>query len=275
MGIFTPPNMIITFANIIFFIVVQTLFFKFVASKQFNNVLGNKVGIFNTYVKYNPQFKAAVEEFLGSDQVKAIEEAAKTQEKERNAANNDLIKSWIGIPLVVAVVILLIFIWLLFKQSTDSGNAWSSIDTAILTLVVGAYATELMFFFGIVRRYEFYGDQQIYSRLYDGIHNNINRKPLTKAGQKLNDDIMMVVDAKMTMTDLMEKHKDLAKNLVPDSSRLLNKIKKGVRLAKNNPEELQKALAKTLVKNTSQDDRAFAQQVANDTQQFLDQFKRL
>ena len=48
-------NLIVVFCNVIFFIVVQTLFFKFIASKQFNVVLADKVGIINELAKQEGQ----------------------------------------------------------------------------------------------------------------------------------------------------------------------------------------------------------------------------
>jgi ABC-type transport system involved in cytochrome bd biosynthesis fused ATPase/permease subunit len=214
MGIFQPANMIITFANVIFFMIVQTLFFKFVASKQFNEVLNEKVGIFNEYLKYNKDFKNTVTDYLESNQVKELQSTAKQQEQKRESENMNLIKKWIGTPLVISVVILLFFLLLLFKQSGDKENGWSSIDTAILTLVVGAYSTEIMFYLGIVSQYEFYGDQQIYSRLYDGVHNNITRKPVTKEGKVLNVDIKKVLNGDMKVSNLLEKHPNLSKDFM-------------------------------------------------------------
>ena len=236
MGIFQPANMIITFANVIFFIVVQTLFFKLVASKQFNQVLNDKMGIFNEYLKYNKDFKNSVTEYLGSEQVKELQDIAKQQEKKRESENMDLIKKWVGIPLVLAVIILFVFIFLLFRQSGDKDNGWSSIDTAILTLVVGAYSTEIMFYLGIVQQYEFYGDQQIYSRLYNGIHNNVTRKPVTQEGQVLSGDLKKVLNGDMKLSEAMEKHPDLSKDLMESGIKIKSQLTANVTDIINNPE---------------------------------------
>lgn len=264
MGIFEPPNMIITFANIIFFIVVQTLFFKYVASKQFNNVLDDKVGILNEYLKYNTGFRTSVEEYLNSEQAKELQNAAKEQNKKREDANTDLMKTWIGIPLVIAVVILLFFIYLLFKQSSDSQNKWSSIDTAILSLVVGAYSTEIMFYLGIVRQYEFYGDQQIYSRLYDGVHNSVNREPVTKEGAALNKDIKKVMNAEMKMSEFMEKHKDMSTDIMKYGLTAKSKLMNNFADIMDNPK-----LKESLNSETGQKSQSLLGKVAKEAEEVL------
>ena len=102
--LFASPNMIITFSNVIFFIVVQTFFFKYIASKQFNVVLSDKVGILNEYLKYDPEMTESIKQFTTSEEANEIKSKAKIQEKEREKLNKQRIKLWVGVPLVIATI---------------------------------------------------------------------------------------------------------------------------------------------------------------------------
>lgn len=170
-GVFDPNNMLVVVANVIFFIVVQTLFFRFVATRQFLNVISNKVGIFNEYLKYDPETSEKVKEYVNTDDTKNAHVAGKEEKKKRNKKNTVLILKWIGPVLMIALGFLIYYIVQVAKQST-----WSMVDGSMLSLVVLAYSTELLFYFLIVRQYEFYGDQELYSAYYNGMANRIMEK---------------------------------------------------------------------------------------------------
>jgi len=165
---FESSNMIIMLFNILFFIVVQTLFFKKVASQQFSNVLKDKVDILNTYLNQDAETTLEMKTYLESDKVKQIYEKANIQEKERIDINNTLTNNKIWYPFI-PLIFLLIGGFIFGLRFSNIFGKWSNTDSWILSLVVLAYTTELMFFFQIVRKYEFYGDQRIYSSLYSTI----------------------------------------------------------------------------------------------------------
>ena len=101
-------NLIVVFCNVIFFIVVQTLFFKFIASKQFNVVLADKVGIINELAKHDPFTSKQINKYLKSKAAKELEKKAKVQSEMREIKNRELIKKWIGPPLAGALILLLL-----------------------------------------------------------------------------------------------------------------------------------------------------------------------
>ena len=160
-NVFKSQNMIIIMSNIIFFIMVQTAFFYFIASKQFNNVLLDKVDIITNYANNNPDVKYSIKETLESEKWQEIYDIAKDQKIERSKENVRLIIKWI-LPIIIFGLALLIYF--VSKLRIKKEN-WSNVDNALLILVVGAFSTELLFFFGIVSKYNFYGDQQIYNNL--------------------------------------------------------------------------------------------------------------
>jgi len=170
---FTASNLLGIFCNIFLFIVVQTLFFYTVASKQFNMVLEEKVDILNTYFKYDKESAENMEEYLKSERVRQIKEDAKVQEKNRNEANIQLIKDEIGPLLLITTGFILLVI---FAMRMNKENKWSSFektDKVLLGSVLLAYSTELLFFFGIVRQFEFVGDHEILFKFFQNIRTKL------------------------------------------------------------------------------------------------------
>lgn len=188
--VFESSNMIVILANIIFFMVVQTLFFKYVASRQFNIVLEDKANIVEEYLKHDPKANAKFREFKNSERVKAIQKAASDQEKIRETENMSNTMMWIGIPLLIVVALLIFFIGKLFFKKEE----WDTTDSILLSFVVFAYVIEVLFYLGIVRQYQFYGDQAIYDNLYRKVNENVNKYPATIKGRELDskfDDTLM------------------------------------------------------------------------------------
>jgi hypothetical protein len=184
--LFRLSNMVIIFSNILFFITVQTLFFKFIASKLFEIVLEDKVDILNEYVKYDEQQKEKIKVYMEKEETKELVKKGSEQEKKRDKLNNKLIMKWIGIPFVIVIIIFIASVARLKLQ----GKYWNKIHTGLLLLVVSAYLTELFVFFGIVKQYQFYGDQQIYSTLYNNLYNEskseLNNESNNESNNKLN-----------------------------------------------------------------------------------------
>jgi hypothetical protein len=188
--VFASSNMIVVFANIIFFILVQTLFFKYVASKQFNIVLEDKANIVEQYLKHDVKANKLYKKFKKSDDIKTLKDTAEHQEDVRESINLSSTMMWIGIPFIIGIMFLVFFIGRLYFKN----EVWDSVDTLLLSFVVFAYATEIMFYLGIVRKYQFYGDQSIYSNIYSGINENINKNPVTPEGKKLQTNLETMIN---------------------------------------------------------------------------------
>jgi Na+/glutamate symporter len=140
--------------------VVQTFFFIFIASKQYENVLADKMNIVSRYVNKNETVKQNFRE-LKSEYLKKSGSAAKKQYDERQVQNKSLINKFCVLPIAVALAVLMYVIFVM-----GSKNPWNNIDSLNLVLVLLAYATELYFFFFVVRKYEFVGDHYIFSNIF-------------------------------------------------------------------------------------------------------------
>lgn len=141
------------FTNVIFFIVVQTIFFLYIASKQFENVLKDKLNFIkelsenNVYV-YNIIQKLKKDYTEGKNYSYIV--------RQRDKYNNQILLIYCGIPSCVIVICL---IYILFFMKSE--KSWSNVDSLSLFFVTFAYITEIFFFFCVIYQYIFIGDQTI------------------------------------------------------------------------------------------------------------------
>lgn len=154
-------DLIPVICNVIFFVIVQTLFFKYVASKQYEVVLESKLDFVRTLCDNDPYIKQQI--YTYRDQyLKDNADIVKIQEEKRNEKNMKLYYLYSGIPLAVFSLMLFHVLFLM-----KSRRKWNDVDTLSLIFVTLAYCTELFFFFFIVRKYEFVGDHYIISDVID------------------------------------------------------------------------------------------------------------
>ena len=156
-------DLIPVLSNVIFFVIVQTLFFKYVASKQYEVVLESKLDFIKTICNNDPYLKSKIYDFKDK-YLEENKEKVEQQEKIRNEKNMKLYYMYSGIPFVVFSLMLLHIIFIM-----KSKRKWNDVDTLSLLFVTLAYCTELFFFFFIVRKYEFVGDHYIISETIDKI----------------------------------------------------------------------------------------------------------
>lgn len=171
MGIFSSNNMIINVSNIICFVTIQTMFFYFVASKQFNMVLKDKTEIASSYISQEPTLREMALAYFNSQDWKELVAQGNKQRLQRDRANLQLIWKKIGPIVVIAFVVLCGFI--LKLNYYPANTTWTRTDTILLVLVLGAFTTEFLFFIGIVSQYQHYGDHAIYHNLLTSIKRKI------------------------------------------------------------------------------------------------------
>jgi hypothetical protein len=146
-------DLIPIFLNVIFFIIVQTIFFIYVASKQFENVLKEKLNFVKVLSNNNQYINNIITTLknnyvIGKDYTNVI--------LEREKYNNKLLTIYCGIPMGI---ICLFLIYILFIMKSD--KQWTNVDTLSIFFVTLAYITELFLFFCVISQYIFIGDQYI------------------------------------------------------------------------------------------------------------------
>lgn len=154
---------ILILANVLVFIIFQVTFFYFIGSEQLNTLIGEKVDIVNEYLKYNPDYKSTLKDYIESNEVQSLVSKAQEEKEERNRKNLNHILLWIGIPVSVLLILLFLCVILLKVFKVE----WTAVDNVGLTLIVTAYATELAIYFGVIKKYEFLGDQTLYYYIFD------------------------------------------------------------------------------------------------------------
>ena len=148
------------FINVIFFIVIQTIFFLYIASKQFENILKDKLNFIkqlsenNKYV-YDIIQKLKKEYIEGKNYSDVV--------KQRDKYNNQILLIYCGIPTGIIIICL---IYILFFMKSE--KSWSNVDSLSLFFITFAYITEIFLFFCVIYQYIFIGDQNI---IYNFIYN--------------------------------------------------------------------------------------------------------
>jgi hypothetical protein len=165
---FTRGDWIVVFSNVLFFMVVQTAFFWYIASRQYENVLISKLEMFKLAAQKNSTFKRKLKT-IQEEYTKKYKSQADQLAKEREKINKELTWKYCGklIVVVSGIIGLLVLSYFFVK-----GKSWNNVDTLNMLFVTLAYCTELFFFFFIVRKYEFVGDNYILTNLFQNILND-------------------------------------------------------------------------------------------------------
>lgn len=138
--------------NVLYFMSIQTIFFLFVASKQFENVLKDKLEFVKTLSENNNIVKTYFEEI----KTKYVYKKDFTEIiNQRNNYNNSILFIYCGIPIIIATILLLIT---LYKKSE---REWNKVDSLSIMFVTIAYATELFLFFCVITQYIYIGDMNL------------------------------------------------------------------------------------------------------------------
>ena len=172
---------IIALSNVLFFMIVQMFFFIFIASKQYETVIISKLDIIKKYAEKNMPFKFLLHSYknnyLENNQVEINENS-----KERENNNMKLTYEYCILPIIIVSSIMLLLVVstktdfikkLKIKNTTlenmTEGTQWSEFDTFGLLLVLLAYSTEILFFYFVVKKYEFVNDNAIYNTLFKNV----------------------------------------------------------------------------------------------------------
>lgn len=143
-------DLIPIFMNVMFFMVIQTIFFLYVASKQFENVLIDKINILKVLSENNPYIKSLIQNYKTSYITNKNFDIIIA---ERERYNNEILLIYCGIPIIVISILLL---YVIFFMKSD--KSWNRVDSLSLFFVTLAYLTELFLFFCVITQFIFIGD---------------------------------------------------------------------------------------------------------------------
>lgn len=138
---------ILILCNFCFFIIVQTLFFRFVASELILTIIMDKIKTITNFKGINALFN----NLISNSDLESLKQKGKSDRKERNSKNNMLIIKSIA-PIAGFLLFLIIFL-ILF--SYKKGNKWYLYHTKLLFTIIFAFTSELLIFFLLFRKYDF------------------------------------------------------------------------------------------------------------------------
>lgn len=164
--VINPANLLILFANLLAFVLLQTTFFWFVASRNVEAVLEDKSEYITELMSKRGITLEMLRDYLNSDDAtQKMPEVAKSMRAEREAENFELLKTYI-LPVVIALgsALLLVFLALIVR-----GQPLTSIDLFLLFLVLGAFSTELYFYLTVTSQLIHLSDTRIVYELFNGV----------------------------------------------------------------------------------------------------------
>ena len=141
------------YSSYIFFIIIQTVFFIFVASKQFENILKDKLSFVKILSENNPYVYDIIQK-IKSEYI--VNKDYTSISLYREIYNNELLAIYCGIPMGIIFIFL---VYILFRMKSE--KSWDKVDSLSVFFVTLAYLTELFLFFCVITQYIFVGDQYI------------------------------------------------------------------------------------------------------------------
>ena len=159
------------FINIIVFMIIQTLFFKFIISTEYEHLIKEKLNTINYYISQDEEVKNIIINYK-NNKIETIEKKALEQEKIRDEKNLVLYTYHCIIPILLIVFLFIVIIILnykslIFKKSKNFEN----IDYFNFGLILLVYITNMIIFFFVVKKYYFIGNIEILSTIYNNIIN--------------------------------------------------------------------------------------------------------
>lgn len=162
-----PINLIILFANVSAFIIMQVLFFWFIASKAVERVVENKVDLIVNTSNNIPEIKEKVMIYLND---KTLEEQLKEdsidESYKREKYNSSRLMDYLYKPLSLIITLL----YLSFVYSVYIGYKWSKVDFILLGTVFLAFTTEIIFYVLVIQESQVLGDTELISALMSMIN---------------------------------------------------------------------------------------------------------
>jgi hypothetical protein len=159
------------FINIILFMIIQTIFFKFAISTEYEHLIEEKIGTLNYYITQDPVIKNVIKE-MKDEETKKYKEKAEEDRIIREKENDTLYLYYCIIPILCVVflfivIIILDYFSLIFKNEKKLGY----IHYFNFALILLIYIPNIIVFYYVVKKYQFLGNIEILSSVYNNIIN--------------------------------------------------------------------------------------------------------
>jgi purine-cytosine permease-like protein len=152
-------EMIIVFLNILFFMCIQILFFKYFISKEYDHILKNKFNIVKTYILKDEDLKIKYNNYKNY-YIKNYKNISEKQFEEREKINLKLIYDYCIKP-VIGVMIIIFILYLLPLKSE-----WDNTYYLAILLIVTIYIPEIILYILVFSKYQYIGNIDIITKIY-------------------------------------------------------------------------------------------------------------
>jgi C4-dicarboxylate transporter len=145
--------------------VIQIIFFNFVISKEYDEIIKEKLVTVQYYISKDENL---LKEFkrLKKENLKKFEEKAKLQEQAREKINKNLYLYYCIIP-----ILCLLFVFIVFNLVFKFSNSLTEIQWINFLLVIFVYTPEVIIFLYVVKKYQYIGNVEILSKIYNNLTN--------------------------------------------------------------------------------------------------------
>jgi hypothetical protein len=159
------------FINIIIFMIIQTIFFKFVISTEYESLIKEKLNTVNYYISHDQEVKNIIINYKKNN-IEKIKKKALEKEKIRDKINSKLYLEYCFMPilffiLIFIIIIILNYYSLIFKKS----EKFEGVHYFNFVLILLIYIPNMIIFFFVVKKYQFIGNVEILSTIYNNILN--------------------------------------------------------------------------------------------------------
>lgn len=162
--VFGLENMFVFLCNLLAFVLLETVFFWFVASHSIDRVVEEQAIVFSNYLIDSKQKDLFIKQYLQNElATQILPERAKEVRDKREKDNWNLVMTYI-FPIVVAlgIVIVLVRLFLFLR-----GKPLTTIDYFLLFLVLTSFSTELYFYLTVSSQIIFFPTASLLESLYN------------------------------------------------------------------------------------------------------------
>lgn len=160
-GVWNAPNISLLCANVACFIVCQCLFFYYVGSTQYDNMLQDKVRFIKGFLDESPVLGPVtcvrINDLLSKSRATAKAEMTTRLKKNRRLLMGE--SSWFIVPCILVAVVAGIL--------AHRKGRWSSEHNWSLALIAGCFTTEIFIYFGLFRTHQVVGDYEIIKMIFE------------------------------------------------------------------------------------------------------------
>jgi hypothetical protein len=163
------------FINIIIFMVIQTIFFYTVVSKEYEVLLKEKLNTVNYYLSQDANIKDYLIDLKNDEKnikkLNEIKKKADEQKKVRERANQILYWYYCFIPILCVLFLFVVLIFLfIFTDMFKSEESFTITKILNYFLVFFVYTPEIIVFLYVIKKYQYIGNIDILSIIYNKLN---------------------------------------------------------------------------------------------------------